>query len=222
MQTTVTDLSGSRRESAAAESRITLDLSAGIPFTQCLADRQRKQRVPLVGRWQGDPADRPGAFRLTIVTRQIRTCRPTLITRECGCRADSQCPMPRRRPNPTSTCSAELPSRSHLRRTDSCDLREESRSGGIRSSKPKLRSKLRRVFPTNRFRFGPSRPIKGRNPLSMQEREPNPVEVLDDAMAEMLRRRTEAERLAVAHRLWEHARSMLQAKLCHEHPAMCG
>ena len=54
--------------------------------------------------------------------------------------------------------------------------------------------------------------------MAMQDRDLSRIEVLDDAMAEVLRTKTEAERLAIAHRLWEHARSMLEAMVRREHP----
>jgi hypothetical protein len=41
---------------------------------------------------------------------------------------------------------------------------------------------------------------------------------IDDAMAQVLRQKTAAERLAIGHRMWSHARQMLQAVLRDEHP----
>lgn len=43
-------------------------------------------------------------------------------------------------------------------------------------------------------------------------------EVLDDAMAEILRRKTPAERLAIGFELWEFARRTILANLQREHP----
>jgi hypothetical protein len=44
------------------------------------------------------------------------------------------------------------------------------------------------------------------------------MEILDDAMAEILRRKTPAERLAIANGMWRFARDMLRANLAREHP----
>jgi hypothetical protein len=44
------------------------------------------------------------------------------------------------------------------------------------------------------------------------------MEILDDAMAEVLRRKTPAERLAIANGMWKFARDMLRANLAREHP----
>ena len=41
---------------------------------------------------------------------------------------------------------------------------------------------------------------------------------VDDLMAEVLRQKTEAERLAIAHGMWSHARKLLLAILREEHP----
>ena len=42
--------------------------------------------------------------------------------------------------------------------------------------------------------------------------------ILDDAMAEVLRQKTPAERLAIANGMWKFARDMLRANLAREHP----
>ena len=44
------------------------------------------------------------------------------------------------------------------------------------------------------------------------------IEVLDDAMAEVLRRKTPAERLAIGFGLWRSARRMLRGQLASLHP----
>jgi hypothetical protein len=44
------------------------------------------------------------------------------------------------------------------------------------------------------------------------------MEILDDAMADILRRKTPAERLAIANGMWKFARDMLRASLAREHP----
>ena len=44
------------------------------------------------------------------------------------------------------------------------------------------------------------------------------IEVLDDAMVEVLRQKTGAERLAIASRMWTSTRKMLMAHLAQEHP----
>jgi hypothetical protein len=41
---------------------------------------------------------------------------------------------------------------------------------------------------------------------------------IDDAMAQVLRSKTHAERLAIGHRMWSHARKMLVAVLRNQHP----
>lgn len=43
-------------------------------------------------------------------------------------------------------------------------------------------------------------------------------EMIDDATAEILRRMTEAERLAIAFRMWDFARDMLRANIRADHP----
>ena len=44
------------------------------------------------------------------------------------------------------------------------------------------------------------------------------IEVLDDAMAEVLRRKTPAERLAIGFGLWRSARTLLPGQLASLHP----
>ena len=48
--------------------------------------------------------------------------------------------------------------------------------------------------------------------------DPSRWEVVDDAMAEILRRKTEAERLAIAFGMWDFAQQMIRANLRREHP----
>jgi hypothetical protein len=43
-------------------------------------------------------------------------------------------------------------------------------------------------------------------------------EILDDAMAAILRSKTPTERLAIAFRLWKFARKLMRETLRHEHP----
>lgn len=43
------------------------------------------------------------------------------------------------------------------------------------------------------------------------------LETVDDATAAILRQKTEAERLAIAFRMWEFAREMIRANLRAEH-----
>ncbi len=45
------------------------------------------------------------------------------------------------------------------------------------------------------------------------------IEVLDDSMAEVLRHKTPAERIAIGFSLWESARTFLTAHLGRTHPA---
>lgn len=47
---------------------------------------------------------------------------------------------------------------------------------------------------------------------------PTECDVIDDAMAEVLRSKTEAERLAIAHRMWDYARDTILNVLRDEHP----
>jgi len=44
------------------------------------------------------------------------------------------------------------------------------------------------------------------------------MEILDNATAEILRRKTPSERLAIANGMWRFARDMLRANLAREHP----
>jgi hypothetical protein len=44
------------------------------------------------------------------------------------------------------------------------------------------------------------------------------MEILDDAMAEILRRKSPAERLAIANGMWRFARDLLFANIAREHP----
>ena len=48
------------------------------------------------------------------------------------------------------------------------------------------------------------------------------IEVLDDAMAEVLRRKTPAERLAIGFGLWRSARKLLRGQLASLHPEWDG
>ena len=48
--------------------------------------------------------------------------------------------------------------------------------------------------------------------------DPGQIEVLDDAMAEVLRRKTPAERIRIGFALWTSARNMLMAHLRTSHP----
>lgn len=48
--------------------------------------------------------------------------------------------------------------------------------------------------------------------------DPGQIEVLDDAMAEVLRRKTPAERIRIGFALWTSARNMLLAHLRTSHP----
>ena len=44
------------------------------------------------------------------------------------------------------------------------------------------------------------------------------VEVMDDVMADVLRQKTEAERLRMAGRMWQSARAILRGAISTEHP----
>jgi hypothetical protein len=44
------------------------------------------------------------------------------------------------------------------------------------------------------------------------------IEVIDDAMAEILRQKTPAERLAIADGMWRFAREMIRATIAKENP----
>ena len=50
------------------------------------------------------------------------------------------------------------------------------------------------------------------------EIDPRRIEVIDDDMADVLRRKTPAERLAISHGMWRMARDMIRAVLRQEHP----
>jgi hypothetical protein len=52
----------------------------------------------------------------------------------------------------------------------------------------------------------------------MAQRERLSFDFVDSAMAQVLREKTEAERLAIAHGMWSHARKMITAILRDEHP----
>lgn len=52
----------------------------------------------------------------------------------------------------------------------------------------------------------------------MIHREELSFDFVDDAMAQVLREKSEAERLAIAHGMWSHARRMITAILRDEHP----
>ena len=51
----------------------------------------------------------------------------------------------------------------------------------------------------------------------MNSRKP-PIEVMDDAMADILRQKTEVERLQIAARMWRSARVILRGAIRTEHP----
>lgn len=44
------------------------------------------------------------------------------------------------------------------------------------------------------------------------------MEVMDDAMSDVLRQKTEAERLRIADRMWKSARAILRGAIRTEHP----
>jgi hypothetical protein len=48
--------------------------------------------------------------------------------------------------------------------------------------------------------------------------DPRRIEVMDEAMAEVFRRKTPAERLAIGFGLWRSARKMLRGQLASLHP----
>lgn len=54
-------------------------------------------------------------------------------------------------------------------------------------------------------------------PSRSQDRPPR-FEMVDDAMAEILRRKTEGERLKIADGLWRMARQIVRAQLTADHP----
>jgi len=55
----------------------------------------------------------------------------------------------------------------------------------------------------------PEQPVNKRPPV---------IEVMDDAMADILREMTEVERLRIAGRMWQSARTMLRGAIRAEHP----
>lgn len=52
----------------------------------------------------------------------------------------------------------------------------------------------------------------------MSEREENVIEAVDPIMADVLRKKTEAERLQIAWGMWRSARDMLRTLLRAQHP----
>ncbi|MBX3330997.1 MAG: hypothetical protein KF722_11380 [Nitrospira sp.] len=60
----------------------------------------------------------------------------------------------------------------------------------------------------------PERPARRQN----QPLDPQRIEVLDPVMAEVLRRKTPAERLAIGFGLWRSARMLLRGQLASLHP----
>jgi hypothetical protein len=48
--------------------------------------------------------------------------------------------------------------------------------------------------------------------------DPANIEVIDDQMAEIYRRKSPAERLAIAHGMWRYARARLEAAVRWQHP----
>ncbi len=50
------------------------------------------------------------------------------------------------------------------------------------------------------------------------ELDPRTIEVMDECMVEVLRRKTPAQRLAIGHGMWDMARSMLTGHVKHQHP----
>jgi hypothetical protein len=52
----------------------------------------------------------------------------------------------------------------------------------------------------------------------MSQRRPICIEVIDDAMAEVYRAKTPAERLAISNGMWRSARRIIDAVLRAEHP----
>lgn len=58
------------------------------------------------------------------------------------------------------------------------------------------------------------------NDSEIQAASPRPpvVEVMDDAMADILREMTEVERIRIAGRMWQSARAILRGAIQTEHP----
>ena len=48
--------------------------------------------------------------------------------------------------------------------------------------------------------------------------DPRQIEVMDDAMAEVYRRKTPDQRLAIAHGMWRYARARIEAAVRWQHP----
>jgi hypothetical protein len=48
--------------------------------------------------------------------------------------------------------------------------------------------------------------------------DPSTIEVMDDRMAEVYRRKTSAERLAIANGMWRYARERIEATVRSQHP----
>jgi hypothetical protein len=44
------------------------------------------------------------------------------------------------------------------------------------------------------------------------------IEIIDDQMASLLRSKTEAERFAMIDKFWRFARTLILARIAHEHP----
>jgi hypothetical protein len=54
--------------------------------------------------------------------------------------------------------------------------------------------------------------------FSMSRTLPAKLDILDDEMAKVFQQKTAAERLAIAHGMWRHARTMILSILRREHP----
>ena len=52
----------------------------------------------------------------------------------------------------------------------------------------------------------------------MRTVKPSQIEVMDDAMADVYRKKTSAERLAIAHDLWRYARQRIEAAVRWQFP----
>ena len=48
--------------------------------------------------------------------------------------------------------------------------------------------------------------------------DPTKIEVMDDQMAEIYRRKTPAERQAIGHAMWRHARKIIEASVRWQYP----
>ena len=64
----------------------------------------------------------------------------------------------------------------------------------------------------------PSLPLQQRSDFQKMSSDMQRIEVLDDVMAEVLRRKTPAERLAIGFGLWRSARTLLRGQLASLHP----